>query len=452
MFKWKKAAAGILAVAMTGACAACGSSTAYALTIDGVQIKAGVYIYYSYAAHTEAVSTLSSQNSELDTKDDDVVKAQKLDGVSTEEWIRNKALEYCQRHVAVEKKCEELSIELDEEELSEISDSIETFWDANQEAFERNGISKESVELVLENTYKANDLFLYYYDVDGEKGVTKEELKEYYIDNNARVRYIQFKLTDADGNALEEDEKQEVLDMAEDYLKEVKALQDDEDAMLDEMDAIQTEYEEYVAAQTATSATDEEGNEIPAETTEETEATTATEETEGADVTEAATSDAETAETTVANDAERTGETTTTAATEDTSEGETTETTTTTAPFANENIIAKVTTDEDTKEEDVTYSPSKKAYDFIFQDAKIGVPELIEDEDACYLIIRLNIEDRMNEDDLWTDTQQTSVISQKYTDAFEELRDSWCREQTVEENERAIKRYDPFKIDFDSEE
>lgn len=70
MFKWKKAAAALAAAAMTVAGAGCtvGSGSAYAMTIDGEQINAGIYIYYSYASYMELTQTLQSQNSELDVK------------------------------------------------------------------------------------------------------------------------------------------------------------------------------------------------------------------------------------------------------------------------------------------------------------------------------------------------------------------------------------------------
>ena len=44
MFRWKKAAAVLAAAAMTAAGVGCtaGSGTAYAMTIDGVQVNAGI--------------------------------------------------------------------------------------------------------------------------------------------------------------------------------------------------------------------------------------------------------------------------------------------------------------------------------------------------------------------------------------------------------------------------
>lgn len=463
MFKWKKAAAALAAAVVAASCTACstfGSSTAYAVTIDGVQLKAGVYIYYSYASYMELTQTLQSENSELDVDDDDVVKKQTMDGVSAETWIQNKTMEYCQRHVAITQKCEELGLALDADQESEISDTIETFWESNGKIYEKNGISKDSVTQVLRNTYLTDEVFLYYYGVDGEESVTEDELKEYYEENNARVRYIQFNLTDGNGEKLDDAGKADMKHMVEDYLGELEALEGDEAAMDEEMDAIQSEYNAYVtsiseeaAAETATSATDEEGNEIPAEktttttTTTTAETTTATVAEESADTTETAGAD-DAAETTTAEAAEVAE--TTTAADESTGEEEATDTTTTTAPYANEKIIAKVSTDEDTDPEDITYSPSEKAYNFIFDEAELGVPAMVEDEDAYYLIVRRDITARMTEDDLWTEDQINSVISSKYADAFEDMLDGWCEGQNVEKNDRAIKRYDAFKIDMDS--
>lgn len=129
----------------------------------------------------------------------------------------------------------------------------------------------------------------------------------------------------------------------EDYLGEINALKGDEDAMEDEMDTVQSDYNAYVtsiseeaAAATATSATDADGNEIPA-TTEET--TTTTEETTTT-TTAAAEDSAAATETAGDSDSEETTATEETAAEETTTEAavETDEngsevTTTTTAPL-----------------------------------------------------------------------------------------------------------------------
>ena len=411
MANWKRIAAAAAAAAMVGSLAACGSNTAYAFTIDGEQVKAGVYIYYSYVAYNDAITTLTEQNEELDTTDDKLVKEQVIDGEDTLTWIQHKAQDYCEEQVAVNKEYEAAGLALTEEEIGEIDDTLESFWASSGEAFQKNGISESSIREVIEYTYKASNLFLYYYDIDGEEGVTEEEVHDYYVENNARVQYVRFDLVDGNGEALDDAGKKEIEDMVDDYLAAVKKL-DDEDEIMDEMNTIQEEYNAYVTsiseeavAATATSATDESGNEIATTTT-----------------------------------------TTTTAADETT-------TTTTTVPYANESIVVRATTDEETSEEDITYSPSKAVHDYIYNEAKINKPDVVYDEEsnAYFLIVRYDIEERMNEDDIWTEGRKTNVVSEMFSDAFQEKLDAWCDAMNVEVNESAIKRYDPFAIDMSGE-
>ena len=148
---------------------------------------------------------------------------------------------------------------------------------------------------------------------------------------------------------------------------------------------------------------------------------------------------------------DETDSTTTTISDAEETEG-TTETTTTTVPYAHEVIITKVSTkeDEETDESEINYTPSKKAYEAIFDDAKIGVPMMVEDEEAYYLIIRFDIEDRMTEDDLWSEDAIESVTARKYMDTFDEDKEKMADALTVEQSDHAIKKYDPFKLDFSS--
>mgnify|MGYP006927838569 CR=1 FL=1 len=310
MIKWKKLAATVVAAAAAVSCVGCGNQAlAYPLTIDGVKIKAGIYIYYSYQAYTEATSTIQKQNSDLDTTDEEVVKAQTIDGKDAETWIKDRTMEYCKEFVAIQKDFDAKGLELSTEQTNQVKNYISSAWDSSGKTFEKNGIAESSVQDIFLSTYKEQELFQHYYGVDGEKGVTEDELKEYYEDNDARVRYITFDLKDGNGDLLKDDGKKEMKSMVEDYLSVLKTLKD-EDAINDKMDTIQEEYNAYVtsiseeaAAATATSATDENGNEIPATTTATTTTTTSAE---------------TTTVTTVAADAESDSEAETTADTEET--------------------------------------------------------------------------------------------------------------------------------------
>ena len=71
-------------------------------------------------------------------------------------------------------------------------------------------------------TYKSNEIFEALYGENGTEGVKEEDVKNFYIENNARVKYIGLDLHDSEGNDLDEAGKKEITDMADDFLKRAK--------------------------------------------------------------------------------------------------------------------------------------------------------------------------------------------------------------------------------------
>ena len=78
-----------------------GKNTAYALTVDGYQVKAGVYIYYSYTALTEAKNLAAKQDENLDVSDEKSLKKIKIEGKDFLTFVKDKTTESCVDHVAV---------------------------------------------------------------------------------------------------------------------------------------------------------------------------------------------------------------------------------------------------------------------------------------------------------------------------------------------------------------
>lgn len=449
--KWKRIIAAVLSSAMIFTCAGCtsGKNTAYALTVDGYQVKAGVYIYYSYTALTEAKNLAAKQDENLDVTDEDALKKVKIEGKDFLDYVKDKTTESCIDHVAVIKHFDELGLSLTDDEKKEINDYVESSWDSNGDMFEGNGIGKDSLKEIMTSSYKSDAIFNAYYGEDGSENVTEDQLKEYYTENNARVRYIDMDLHDADGNDLDDAGKKEIQDMADDFLKRAKAASGEKD-MLEKFDEFQEEYDEFVTNQAAEASGEEETTE--AETEAETEEETTEAETTEAESEEEAAEDEEqsdsedTEETTEeASETEESDEEAVTTAPESEESEETT--TTTTSPYASERIISVVTTEEGTAEEDVTYTPSKKCYDWIFNDAETGVPAIVEDEDTMYVIVRFDIAERMTDDDLWSESNVENVRYAMFSDDLQDMLDSWGNEYEVVKNEKAYKRYDPFKIE-----
>lgn len=448
--KWKRIIAAVLSSAMIFTCAGCtsGKNTAYALTVDGYQVKAGVYIYYSYTVLTEAKNLAAKQDENLDVTDEDALKKVKIEGKDFIDYVKDKTTESCIDHVAVIKHFDELGLSLTDDEKKEINDYVESSWDSNGDMFEGNGIGKDSLKEIMTSSYKSDAIFNAYYGEDGSENVTEDQLKEYYTENNARVRYIDMDLHDADGNELDDAGKKEIQDMADDFLKRAKAASGEKD-MLEKFDEFQEEYDEFVTNQAAEAAGEETTEaETEAETEEETtEAETTEVEAEEEAAEDEEQSDSEDTEETTeeASETEESDEEAVTTAPESEESEETT--TTTTSPYASERIISVVTTEEGTAEEDVTYTPSKKCYDWIFNDAETGVPAIVEDEDTMYVIVRFDIAERMTDDDLWSESNVENVRYDMFSDDLQDMLDSWGNEYEVVKNEKAYKRYDPFKIE-----
>lgn len=451
MFKnLKRIAAAIVssAVIITSAGCTLGKNTAYALTVDGYKVKAGVYIYYTASALSEAINLASQQDENLDTQDNDALKKVKIEGKDFIDFVKDKATENCVNHVATLKHFDDLELSLTETQENEISQYVDMNWETNEEMFTKNGISKESLKEIMTSSYKSEEVFKAYYGDGGSENIEESQLKEYYTENNARVRYVDMDLHDAEGNDLDEAGEKEIEDMANDFLKRAKAAKDEE-AMLKEFDAFQEEYDKYVADKAAEAAGEEAAaeaaTEAPAE--EETEAETTASEAEDTDTGSDIDDDIASAAT-ENDDSGNEADNAVTTAPE--SENEETETTTTVDPYANETVIHVVTTSEGQKEEDVTYNPSKECYDWIFNDAKEGVPEIVKDEHTMYVIVRLDINKRMTDEDLWSETGVEDVRYEMFSDEFQDMLDSWGDEYEVVKNKKAYKKYDPFKIDTNS--
>ena len=131
----KKVAAAVLAVVL--AASLCGCDKGYIMTVDGVDIRNGVYLSFMKTAYTMAEDELKNQNS--DTSDDTPasdtsesstpITKEEIDGKSGSQWIKDETMKAIRRFVAIQRKCAELDITLTEEELKDINTDLTETWD-----------------------------------------------------------------------------------------------------------------------------------------------------------------------------------------------------------------------------------------------------------------------------------------------------------------------------------
>lgn len=396
--KLKKYLTAVIAAAITISCAGCtiGSSTANAMTIDGYTMKAGVYIFYQNTALEDAKKLAQEANSEIDLNDQDALKETKIEGRDFLDWVNERTMASCKEHVAVSKKFDEMGLKLSDSDLETIKDAAASNFEKYPE-YSENGVSEESLAEILTVTYKTTDLFDAVYGEGGTENIQESEIKNYYIENNSRVKYVDMDLHDTEGNVLDDAGKKEIKDMAEKYLSKVKGTSSEAE-MLKAFNEIQEEYDKYVADKTAEANGEDSDTETPTEA--------------------------------VTTAPESTTETTTT---------------TTTNPYANESIIPVVTTNEETSEDDLTYYPSKTFYDWVYNSStKTGVPEIIEEEGTIYVAVKLDIKERLNKDDLWDENTIKNQRYLKYSKEMQEKVNEWANALKVDLNQSAINRYKPF--------
>lgn len=168
----------------------CGNNTGYALTVDGIDIRAGIYILKQQEALNEASDKLTEENPDLDVSAEDFdIKAQTIEGIGAEEWIKNKAIEKCREYVATEKLFDSYGLSLSAEKKSEINSSVNSMWtednmyaqyfygvDKFGEYYESLGISEQSYKDVNTESEKSHELFEHIYGEGGTEAVPAEEI------------------------------------------------------------------------------------------------------------------------------------------------------------------------------------------------------------------------------------------------------------------------------------
>lgn len=473
----KRITAGLTALSLVAVCTGCKNITT-AMTIGDYVVPAGVYLYYLNSAYNTALSQLKEEHEDLDTEDIDAVKATPLEGKDVRTWCEDKAVEFCADFVATETKFDELGLSLDADTKTNIDSMMDYYWQSYEETMTANGISEESFKKVMTSSYKSQEIFDYYYAVGGEEGVTEDELKDYYIENNIRAQYIVFDLHDGEGNLLKSDDKAKMKKLVEEYQKRADNAYKSggAEAVMSEMDAIQEDYalykesvaaEESAAAETATEEDTVIEETVAAqnapriltmeEVTSEEEGTTDT--TEPSTEEETAGSETDAATETDTEEDTATSETVDDSAVKDETtdsdvdallEEETDTETETEAPYQNENIISVINKEDYDNEEDISYTPDETVYNKLLEikEADYGKVYLVEEDETYYLVTRYDIKDRMTEEDLWNASAIENASYAKYNKDFEAKMDEWSNALSVTRNAASFKKYDPFKYNF----
>lgn len=227
----KKFAAATAAAVMTLSLTSCGSDTTWGADIDGTRIRAGIFIYFQSNAVSEAMQYLGEGETD--------VLSITIEDKPSRDWINDEAIEDMREYAAVEKKFTELGLSFENNEEKAASNTVDQWWEYVGEYFEGLGVSKQSYYDIVLNSQKRAAIFDYYYSDGGELAVPDEDIKNYLLENNSRIKFIRMELKDGEGNLLKSEGKEELKKMAEGYIERAKNGES--------FEAIEDEYNEYYA-------------------------------------------------------------------------------------------------------------------------------------------------------------------------------------------------------------
>ena len=447
----KKIAALGCAAAMLGSLTACGEKTTWGAVIDGVQIPAGVFIYYLDTANYEAQQKLGEQTDTSADLSPEGAAAQssetvtlplyssQIDGVDSKQWIYDRATELMQDYAAVEAKFDEYGLTLSDDDKQSAQVYLDQIWDYAGDYYTSMGVSENSYKSIFLNSSKKQKLFETIYSEGGERAVSDDEIKTYLDENYALINYIDVELKDGEGNLLKSDGKAERMEMLNSYIERYNNGED-----FDELNAEYVTYYENLkkAAEEAAAAAEEAANantDDAAETTAEVSQSNAEAALSSDD--EEVTDSEETSETEAPAETEASEETT--APDEAVSETETSAAETTAAD-AQTTQVGTVESNMTVIEKADQTVPCADVANKVFDEMNKGDIQIIETADGehYYLVVKLDI----LEDDEYFTTARASLLSEMKSDDFDGMISEWISAQTVEKNADSYKRYDPEKM------
>lgn len=214
--KFLKPAAVLCAAAVLVSAAGC-ADTSWSFKTSNKTLSNGVWIYKTYTEANSAISKYQEESGKTLQLSDEDFADKKVEKKNIYQWITEKAKDECAEYLTLEKLVKDNKVKVDKDTISSTEKMYASYFEqaGMNELFEQLGVSSKSAAYADSTTatYK-EDLFKKFYDKEGTKAVSDEEVKKYFTDNYTDYYYIYYSLktTDADGNSVDiEDAKKETV-------------------------------------------------------------------------------------------------------------------------------------------------------------------------------------------------------------------------------------------------
>lgn len=209
----KKLLSLILVVVMVLSLTACHKKDEVALSSGEHSITAAVYLSALINADQEArniaYENASANNVTLST-DEDYYK-QTIEGKDFVTYVKNTAIELCKQYLVLDKLLAEGKYKISDEVKKEADEMAEYYWNSYGLGvlYEANSISLNTYKKTVLYSMMADEYFMSIYGENGEKAVSKEDIKK-ALESNYVLAYalegtISSDMKDADKEALKKE-------------------------------------------------------------------------------------------------------------------------------------------------------------------------------------------------------------------------------------------------------
>lgn len=470
MSKTKKIAALSVASIMALSMAGC-TDMSKIMTVDDVDVNAGIYINYMLSEYTEQMYSMYYSGVTSDFMNQEI-ENDEGEKVKLKDYLPDYAYEQTLDLVAINKQFEKLGLELSEEDSTEVSNAVNSYMESLTEDYlSEQGISKDSVTKYFTAEKQKERIFYYYYGQDGEKAVKNEDIKNYLKEDYLRYKIISVprttEATTTVSTSAASDTATTTTQSAEEQTKASKKADKEAKALAEKYLEMAKENKDF--------------DEVISKFNAETETTTAaTEATTAADTTDASSKETKQATTTAVEEekdlavkfydqnGEEYGEDTPQKA-QTVKSGEkavkpedpkkdfyifdkwcsdsngTTEFDFSKEITADTAIYANFTTNEVMV--NMTYEDNvSDLRTYIYEEIKkFNEPTLYKDANYYYVIVKYDPTERT--DYLIDADNYDDILTEMKYDEYDELIKSWEKDFKITKNEKAFKKYTPSKIE-----
>lgn len=201
----------VLALSMVGCTV---KSPATVLTVEGIEIPAGIYLYYqSNAANIAATK--------VEDKSKDIYK-QEIEGKSAEEWIHEQTISLIKSYIYMDKMFAEKKLELSEDDKKGIDDQVNNAWEQGEKMFVANGIGKETLRTVAQHGVVQSRIYSEVFVKDSANAVEDAAAKEYMNKTYSHIVGLTLPTIDKSYQALADDKVKEIKAIGDAVLADIK--------------------------------------------------------------------------------------------------------------------------------------------------------------------------------------------------------------------------------------